>query len=1546
MTLRPNTTTAALLRTALRTTTILTIAIGAQAQAQEALPSGSAIAAGSASVSASGTVLRIDQSTSRAVINWSGFSVGQGSTVEFRQPDAQSATLNRVLGTTASTIAGQVNANGAVYLVNPNGIAITSSGTVDTGGGFVATTLDIADGDFMAGKASFTGKGASARVSNAGRITAGQGGYVALLGGSAANSGTITVPLGKLALGSGEQIALDINGSNFLQVAVPSSVVTGSAALIDNSGTITVAGGAVSLKAAVLKDAVRNVINMSGSISADSAVGSGGTIHLIGGADTNSMAGQVTVSGSLSARATGADGDGGFIETSGQHIDLNGVQVSTAAASGKAGTWLIDPTDFTIAASGGDITGAALSSNLAGGSITILSSNGASGSDGDVTVNDAVSWSSGNSLTLSAERNVAVNAGITATGAGAGLVLRADNTGTGTGTVLFGGGATANLSGTNSFADIYYNPAVFGSPTAFAEVTSGETTAYQLVNNLTNLQAIGSYLSGNFALGRDIDASATSGWNSGAGFEPIGNYTLSSPGPFSGSFDGQDFTISGLTINRAGTAVGLFGITSNTAKIRRVVLRGVSVTGRATTTVGPIGGLVGLNNGTISHSHSAGTMSSDSTAGGLVGDNRGAISHSSANVISVDNGGVVGGLVGANEGTIRFSHASGAITNSFGATGGLVGINREGAVSDSYATGAVVLSSAPPYLIGAGGLVGSNNGSILRSFATGSVDAPGSAGGLVGFNYLGVIGQSYATGQVSGTDAIGGLVGWNRAEVTESYATGPVAGVTRVGGLVGKAEFSSDISSSYWDSYSTGQSAGVGEAGSTLVSNVLAVTSDPAQSGAANYAFSAGGYGNFQAGGESDVDSIGGQNLTWRIYAGYTYPLLKAFLTRADYTTTAQSTFVYDGTLKSLSGWSFAAGVDMARIFGTAPSSISGTNAGTYRLSGLYSNQLGYDIVATPLTITPRPVTITYFAGSGTVVYGDPIPDPRTFGWGTSVTGGFAGQDLTGIAIFTTTATSQSGVGNYAITGSGLSLTSNYDVTVIQAPNNATALTIEPRAITITADALTRYYGDANPALTYTVGGKGLVNDDTLSGALTTAATVTSNVGDYAITQGTLAASDNYAITYVGANLSVTPRPLTVTYTANPASRSFGDPNPALSGSVSSSGLVNDDELGGTAVWTTPATPGSGVGRYAINGSGIAASGNYELTSVQAPGNATALTITPRAVTVVYTANPVSRSYGNANPLLAGSYTVQGLVGGDALGGSLRWTTTAGGSTGVGSYAITGSGLFAGGNYALSSVQAQSNATALTITPRAIAVNAYAKVRNYGDANPVLNYWISGAGLVNGDRLSGALATSATTASNVGTYAITQGTLAASANYSVTYNGANLTILPRPLTVTYTASAASRTYGDANPALTGSVISVGLVNGDSLGGAPVWSTPATATSAVGAYRITGSGLSASGNYRLTTVQAAGNATALTINPRAITITADALTRYYGSPNPAFSYTIGGQGLVNGDKLVGSLATSATIPSAPGDYAIVRGSLWASPNYAVTYTGANLTIVPR
>ena len=91
-------------------------------------------------------------------------------------------------------------------------------------------------------------------------------------------------------------------------------------------------------------------------------------------------------------------------------------------------------------------------------------------------------------------------------------------------------------------------------------------------------------------------------------------------------------------------------------------------------------------------------------------------------------------------------------------------------------------------------------------------------------------------------------------------------------------------------------------------------------------------------------------------------------------------------------------------------------------------------------------------------------------------------------------------------------------------------LTVTAAALTVTANAQIMGYGAAIPALTYNE--TGLVNGDTLSGLLATAATTTSNVGNYAITQGSLAASTNYALSYVGANLTVTAAALTVTANA------------------------------------------------------------------------------------------------------------------------------------------------------------------------------------------------------------------------------------------------------------------------------------------------------------------------------------------------------------------------------------------------------------------------------
>ena len=167
--------------------------------------------------------MTVTQGSQSAIVNYQSFSIGKGGAVTFVQPNATAEILNRVTGSTSSVIAGTLTANGVVYLVNPNGIAITQSGVVNVGGGFVASTLAITDDDFKKARKSFYGAGASTGVTNAGLITVGRGGYAALLGGQVSNAGLIAVPLGQVALGSGEQATLDVSGDGFLQVAVPTA---------------------------------------------------------------------------------------------------------------------------------------------------------------------------------------------------------------------------------------------------------------------------------------------------------------------------------------------------------------------------------------------------------------------------------------------------------------------------------------------------------------------------------------------------------------------------------------------------------------------------------------------------------------------------------------------------------------------------------------------------------------------------------------------------------------------------------------------------------------------------------------------------------------------------------------------------------------------------------------------------------------------------------------------------------------------------------------------------------------------------------------------------------------------------------------------------------------------------------------------------------------------------------------------------------------------------------------------------------------------------
>ena len=361
-------------------------------------PTGGMVTSGAANIATNGSTMTVNQSTNKAIINWQSFSIGNGETVNFVQPGASSVALNRVIGNNPSAIYGTLNANGKVFLVNPNGVLFAKGAQVNTGG-LVASTLDIADSNFLNGNYAFSGSDAGSVV-NQGNITAAS--EAVFLGPQVANEGVIAAKV--VGLGAGHKVRLDFSGDQLLSLTVDTGAASGSAS---NSGTITANGGTVVMSAGTADALLNTVVNNIGVIRAQTVNNQGGVIKLLGNT--------VNVGGTLDASAPNG-GNGGFIETSGNKVKIaDSAIITTKAASGKTGTWLIDPDGFTIAATGGDITGAALSSQLALNNVTIQSTDGhSSDTSGNVNVNDAVTWSSSSKLELHASNDININAVITA----------------------------------------------------------------------------------------------------------------------------------------------------------------------------------------------------------------------------------------------------------------------------------------------------------------------------------------------------------------------------------------------------------------------------------------------------------------------------------------------------------------------------------------------------------------------------------------------------------------------------------------------------------------------------------------------------------------------------------------------------------------------------------------------------------------------------------------------------------------------------------------------------------------------------------------------------------------------------------------------------------------------------------------------------------------------------------------------------------------------------------------------------------------------------
>ncbi|HEU0216186.1 MAG TPA: filamentous hemagglutinin N-terminal domain-containing protein, partial [Stellaceae bacterium] len=672
------------------------------------------------------------------------------------------------------------------------------------------------------------GKPVASLVSNTGKIVA-PGGTVLLTADAVSGvvdrvvdaRGTIAAPTyaqtpGAVTIDAGAGNAAELSGR--INVAGLNPGQTG--------GNATLTGGSVSLASSARIDArgaaggghvtVRSTVagqTSPGQTASDAigvAIAAGAKIDA--SATRNGDGGNVSVwsdttttfAGAILAKGGPQGGNGGLIETSAGErlvVDQNAL-VSAAAPLGKPGTWLLDPPDLTIDAAaataisnalnaGTDVTEQTTASTVSGFGT-------ATSGTGDINVSAAISWTTPNTLTLSAYNNVNVNAVITLSAGtlsltsnnasanpGAGITVNAPITVSGGGHLAFT--TTGNSAG--PFFMLGQGSASFASEASNPTLTINGAP-YTLVYTATELGNINNNLSGTYAIATSFPGGSHSA-------PIIGNDATS----FGGTLNGLGNTITNVTINSSSDELGLFSeITGTVSNLGAAVNISAS-----NATGGTTGGLAAFLTGTLYNVFTTGTVA----------------------ITNVPAGGnpAIGGLVGQNGGTISNSYSSAQVTGVTSGAG----------------------------FVHAGGLVGVNAGPITGSFASGAVtnNGPkGAAGGLVGTNESSdTITASYATGSVTGTVSgvyVGGLIGWDTfgfGTISQAFSTGPVSGSSgSVGGLIGHYDpGAGPITNAYWDTVSSGTSNAAGN--SPTVAGVTGLTTAQL-SGSLPTGFSSSVWGN------------------------------------------------------------------------------------------------------------------------------------------------------------------------------------------------------------------------------------------------------------------------------------------------------------------------------------------------------------------------------------------------------------------------------------------------------------------------------------------------------------------------------------------------------------------------------------------------------------------------------------------------------------------------------------------------------------------------------
>ncbi|GAB4391957.1 MAG: hypothetical protein Tsb005_03920 [Gammaproteobacteria bacterium] len=736
-------------------------------------------------------------------------------------------------------------------------------------------------------------------VNNQGTLAA-DGGYIQLTASSAdhlmdhvinmegvVRANTVNTHGGRIVLGNGTESSVRLAGS---------LVARGDEAG-ETGGSVQILGQDIHIDSGTRIDVSGDIgggdINIGGNYQGIGPLPNAQTTYigpdsqLYANAITDGQGGEIIVwangrtdfYGLIEARGGALGGDGGFVEVSGKETLVYGGTVDLRAPQGEFGDLLLDPYNLTIqdassqtiGQSSGTFTSFTSNADNSRLDVNVLNSalelanvlvqTGSGGSQAgniELLVGTAINWAADTTLTLLAANSVSIRGTITNTGSG-NLNIIAQGVPSTAQTISVTGGITL----TDGDVNFFYNPlAGFPNADSFSNVitTNGTFTPYILINNATQLQAIGGS-SNAFALSGDIDV------NNGS-FTPISNFggILDGSALSNALFQNDIYTISNVIINQPSTNnVGLFATTSSTAVIRNLLLDNISVTGSSS-----VGALVGSNTGDISNVHASNVLiTGNSNVGGLVGLNNastadisdvstsGLIERTTTSTTGAEFGGIVGDL---NLGTISraFSSVDIEVANLSLSVGGIVGRFNIATVTDVVADSVITVGGSNPQFIG--GVVGAINpgGTLNQAVSLGSIIINSSAGANIGglaggtsANVTAQINDSFSLATINAPNAtnVAGFIGSHGGTITNSYAANPFI------------EFNS------------------GAAFANLTGGVSSVTNSFYNSDIHNITDSSGATAitTAQMQQQSTFTNAGWDFVnTWNIIAGETYPFLRA----------------------------------------------------------------------------------------------------------------------------------------------------------------------------------------------------------------------------------------------------------------------------------------------------------------------------------------------------------------------------------------------------------------------------------------------------------------------------------------------------------------------------------------------------------------------------------------------------------------------------------------------------------------------------------------------